>query len=127
MANEPHPYTVRGAVDQIEACAFECQAGPLANNTAWAWMKAALEKGPQFWPGQGVFYLVQAVSQGGVVLQEWRHFYIVGIHMDSDAERRLWLYDLSNDPPAPYHYGTVQVARAKEADLRISRPESNNG
>lgn len=34
-------WNTKTAIEQIESCNFECEAGPLKNNTAWAWLKSA--------------------------------------------------------------------------------------
>lgn len=106
------------ALAQIEKCDFECEAGPLKNNVAWQWLKKALDIGPKFLPGQGVY--VQVTSEkDGTPLSAWGHYYVVGVSMDSDTEKRLWRYHLSNDPPAPYHYGTTQIVNISEDKLRL--------
>jgi hypothetical protein len=43
--------------------------------------------------------------------------------MSSDTERRLWSYSLSNDPPAPWHYGEVQFSNVPEGKLKLEKPE----
>jgi len=108
-------------VAQLESCGFECEAGPLRLNDAFLWLKDASKIGPEFWPGQGVFYEVEA-EVAGETLRKWAHFYIVGCRMSSDAEKRFWLYDLSNDPPRPYHYGKVQFRGIKGNLLRLEMP-----
>lgn len=115
------PYTVASAIAQIESCDFECEAGPLANNTGWQFLKATLNIGPEFWPGQGVWFEVEA-DAAGKKLTQWVHFYIVGCVMTSDTERRLWTYSLSYDPPAPWHYGKTHFTNIRGDRLRIEKP-----
>lgn len=95
------------ALKQIEYEAHECEAGPITSSAAYQWLQKLLNAGPKFLMGQGVY--MEALFQGasGTIKQEC-HFYIVGIQMDSDTERRTYTYDLSNDPPSPWHYGEVQ-------------------
>lgn len=120
-ANSKH-WNVATAIEQIEKCGFECEGGPLANNVAYQWLrKALLEVGPKFLPGQGVWFEVTATA-GDVALSQWVHFYIVGVAMSSDTERRLWTYSLSYDPPAPWHYGKVHFTGVAESKLRLDRP-----
>lgn len=120
-ANGKH-WNAATAIEQIEKCGFECEGGPLANNVAYRWLrKALLEVGPKFLPGQGVWFEVDATTNG-VTLSQWVHFYIVGVSMSSDTERRLWTYSLSYDPPAPWHYGTVHFVGVAESKLRLERP-----
>jgi len=114
-------WSIATALQQIDACGFSCEAGHLSNADAYVWLKAAAEVGPKFWPGQGVWYEVSA-SAGGVSLSKWSHYYIVGVHMGSDTERRTWSYWLSNDPPAPWHYGEVNFTRVPEDKLRLEAP-----
>lgn len=122
MAPDPVKYwTMKSAIEQIEKCGFECEGGPLANNDAWRWLVAASKIGPEFWPGQGVFFEIEAEA-AGKKLRQWMHFYIVGVHMTSDTERRYWLYDLSYDPPAPYHYGETHFTRIRGDRLKIEKP-----
>lgn len=115
-------WSIETALDQIRKCDFECEGGPLANNVAWQWLEAAAKVGPEFWPGQGVWFLIDAHA-AGKVLTQWVHFYIVGCSMSSDTERRLWLYDLSYDPPGPWHYGTVHFRGISGKKLSLVKPE----
>lgn len=123
MAADPVKYwTMKSAIEQVEKCDFECEGGPLANNDAWRWLVAAAKIGPEFWPGQGVFFEIEAEA-AGKKLHQWTHFYIVGAHMTSDSERRFWVYDLSYDPPAPYHYGSTHFTNIRGDRLRLEKPE----
>lgn len=114
-------WSMQTAIEQISKCAFACEGGPLAMNDAWIWLVGAAEVGPEFWPGQGVWFEVVAEA-AGKTLTQWVHFYIVGCHMDSDTDRRYWVYDLSYDPPAPWHYGTTHFSRIKGDRLRLEVP-----
>ena len=116
-------WSIETALEQLRKCDYECEGGPLANNVAWQWLEAAATVGPEYWPGQGVWFKATATSATGKVLSEWEHFYIVGCQMSSDNERRFWLYDLSQDPPGPWNYGTVQIKGAKGRDLSLVNPE----
>jgi hypothetical protein len=115
-------WSVRTALEQISACGFECEAGPLTNNAGWQWLEGAAKVGPEFWPGQGAWFQVQATA-AGKTLTEWVHFYIVGCQMSSDTERRLWLYDLSYDPPGPWHYGETHFRGVSGDKLSLVKPE----
>lgn len=115
-------WNVETAFEQIEKCTFECEGGGLENNVAYRWLKKALtEVGPKYLPGQGVYFEVEAEA-AGVKLCQWVHFYIVGVAMDSDTEKRLWTYALSYDPPAPWHYGTTHFTGVREEKLRLEAP-----
>ena len=116
-------WSMQTAIEQITKCAFECEGGPLAMNDAWIWLVGAAKIGPEFWPGQGVWFEITAEA-AGKKLTQWAHFYIVGCHMDSDTDRRYWVYDLSYDPPAPWHYGTTHFSRVKGDRLRLEKPEA---
>lgn len=116
-------WSIETALEQIRKCDFECEGGPLSNNVAWQWLETAAKVGPQFWPGQGVWYEVDATTATGKVLKGWEHFYIVGCQMSSNTERRLWNYDLSQDPPGPYHYGTTHFKNVPESKLRLEVSE----
>jgi hypothetical protein len=120
-ADDRH-WSIQTALEQIRSCDFECEAGPLANNLAWRWLEPAAKVGPQFWPGQGVWFKVDAEAAGKTISQ-WMHFYIIGCRMGADSERRYWSYDLSNDPPRPWHYGTIQFRDVRGGDLRLESPE----
>lgn len=118
MAQAPTKHWNRDtALDQILACQFTCEAGPLERNVAFEWLRKVLLIGPKYLPGQGVWYEVRADSPSGPI-SAWRHFYVVSVAMDSTADARVWRYGLSNDPPAPYHYGTIQVW-ARESELAL--------
>jgi hypothetical protein len=114
-------WSMAAAIEQIEKCAFECEGGPLANNAAWCWLVGSSKVGPEFWPGQGVWFEVCAEANG-VKLNQWVHFYIVGCAMSSGTDDRFWTYSLSYDPPAPYHYGTVHFQNVRGDRLRLEKP-----
>ncbi len=71
-------WSIETALEQLRKCDYECEGGPLANNVAWQWLEAAATVGPEYWPGQGVWFKATATSATGKVLSEWEHFYIVG-------------------------------------------------
>ena len=114
-------WSMETALAQIQKCDFECEGGPLRNNDAWRWLVNVAKEGPEFWPGQGVWFEVEA-SAAGKKLTQWVHFYIVGCGMQSDTEKRYWVYALSYDPPAPWHYGTVHFPAIRGDRLRLERP-----
>ena len=119
------PHSMASAIEQIEKCNFECEAGLLHTNVGWQWLTAAARIGPEFWPGQGVWFEVEAEA-AGKKLRQWVHFYIVGCTMTSDTERRLWTYSLSYDPPGPWHYGTVHFQNVAASRLHIEKPETSH-
>ena len=114
-------WSIKTAIEQIESCDFECVGGPLSNNAAWQWLKAASKVGPEFWPGQGVWFEITAEA-AGKKLTQWVHFYIVGCTMESGSEDRFWTYSLSWDPPSPYHYGVTHFTRIDGSLLRLEKP-----
>lgn len=117
-------YDNASAIAQIERCNFECEGGPLANNTAYRWLKEKLQSGPKFHLGQWVFLEVEA-EVSGVKISNTVKLCVVGISMSSDTERLTWNYALSNDPPAPWHYGSgVQFRGVDERKLLASRLRS---
>jgi hypothetical protein len=115
------PWTLFTALEQIESCGFECEAGPLANSAAWRWLKGAARHGPEFWPGQRVWFKVEAEA-AGKKLSQWVQFQIVGCAMESDTERQYWSYSLSYDPPGPWHYGTVHFRGIHGDQLCLEKP-----
>ena len=116
-------YDAKSAIAQIEKCDFECEGGPLSNNVAYAYLKERLLAGPQFLPGQWVFYEVKAeVSK--ITLSKWTKLCVVGVAMSSDTERQTWTYALSAEPPLPWSYGSgVQFNGVKERELRAEAPQ----
>lgn len=125
MNTLPQPvkhWSMKTAIEQIAKCGFECEGGPLANNDAWRWLVDAAEVGPEFWPGQGVYFEVVAET-AGIEIKQWRHFYIVGAEMGSDTERRFWRYTLSDDVPSPWHYGKVSFIGIRGDKLRLEKPK----
>jgi hypothetical protein len=114
-------WSIATAIEQIDKCDFECEAGPLSLNQGYIWLKAAAKVGPQFWPGQGVWYKITG-EISGFQMERWAHLYIVGCAMSSDTEQRLWTYSLSSDPPAPWHYGTVAFTGVTETALSLVDP-----
>lgn len=119
--SELKAHTVAQVIEQLEACNFECEAGPLTHNIAWQWFKTAAQGGPEFWPGQRVWFEVEAEASG-VKLRQHAAFFIVGCRMESDTEKRFWSYSLSYDPPGPWHYGETHFSGIKGDKLSIGCP-----
>ena len=115
-------WSMKSAIEQIDKCAFECEGGPLSMNDAYIWLKGAAESGPAFWPGQGVYFEIDAIAATGQRLTQWVHFYITGCRMDSDTDGRLWTYSISYDPPGAYHYGKTHYTDVKDSRLRLTKP-----
>lgn len=109
---------IQTAIAQIEACNFECEAGPLAMNTAWVWLQAVAQ-GPRYQLGQTVPHTITAEA-AGFDLSRTVQLTIVGVRMSSGADGLLWVYDLSKDPPAAYHYGSG-VTVSNVAQVTIDR------
>jgi hypothetical protein len=121
MTDETKHWSIKAALEQIAKCGFECEAGPLANNAGWQWLIAASKVGPEFMPGQGVYFEICA-EVSGHRLSKWAHYFIVGCRMESSTDDRYWVYDLSDDPPSPYHYGEVKFKSVRAAELRLEKP-----
>lgn len=115
-------WSLKTCAEQLAKCAFECEGGSLEMNDAFIWLKHAAVVGPEFLPGQGVYFEIVAEA-AGKQLAQWVHFYIVGCHMESDTEGRYWSYDLSYDPPAPWHYGTVHFTKIRGERLKLEKPQ----
>ena len=112
-------WSLKGCISQLEACKFECVGGALENNDAFTWLKELSKRTRlEFLPGQGVFFDVEA-EVNGVKLSKRSHFYIVGCRLTSDTEKIYCVYDLSNDPPGPYHYGEVQYRNVPADKLHL--------
>jgi hypothetical protein len=111
---------MKSAIEQHQKCAFECDGGPIDNNDAWRWLVRAANVGPEFWPGQGVWFEVNA-TVAGMMLSDWRPFTVVGCVMSSNSNARCWTYSLSNDPPEAYHFGKTQFAGVNADKLRTER------
>ena len=101
------------AFTQLESCNFKCEGGPLENNVAYLWLKKALQIGPKFLPGQGVYYTI-VTDIKGFRLEKRAHFYVVGVWMDSTKDAQIWKYAISDDPPTPYHYGQTKFQNVAE-------------
>lgn len=117
-------WSLETALEQLESCEFECIAGPLAMNDAFVWLKGILNIGPEFWPGQGVWFQITAEA-AGKSLTQWVHFFIVGCQMKSGTDERYWTYWLSYDPPAPYHYGEIHFSNIRGDRLRLEKPDES--
>jgi hypothetical protein len=76
---------------------------------------------PKFAIGDAVMFEVGAEVKG-LILRQHFQFTVVGIHLSSDSDKRLICYDLSRDPTAAYHSGTVDFRNVSEEDLLL--PES---
>ena len=109
------------ALAHIAKCTFSCEGGPLENNVAFAWLKAALEDGPKYLPGQQVWFEVVAEAQS-IKLSQWVCLWVCGVSMGSTSERRTWEYALTNDRPDAYHYGATLFTRVAEGALRDEKP-----
>lgn len=107
------------AIEQIKRCGFECEAGPLAKNVAWAWLEKSVVGGPKYALGQRVDFAITA-EVGGIAIANTVSLSIVGVRMESNASGLEWAYDLSSDPPGAYHYGTVNFRNVSEAKLSAS-------
>lgn len=115
-------YSMKAALEQIAKCDFECEGGPLKNNVAWRWLNETAKGGPEFFPGQRVWFEITA-SAAGKSLSQWVEFTIVGCRMDSDEDTQFWNYDLSYDPPGPWHFGTTHFTSVSAGKLRLEKPE----
>ncbi len=115
-------WTLKTIVEQLEKCDFQCEAGPLKNNTAFMFLKDMTKVCPNLFPGQGVWKKVSATIDGKT-LEGFNHYYIVECHRESDTERAFWVYSLSNDPCQPYHYGTINLRDVPEQDILLENPE----
>ena len=113
-------WDIHTAVSQISRCGFECEAGALENNSAWAWLEKSLSGGPKYALGQRVNYEV-AGEVSGIRIANTLPFVVVGIRMESTADGLAWGYDLSNDPPAAYHYGNTVFKGIPEKAIEVSR------
>jgi hypothetical protein len=119
------PWNFADALAQIDDCRFECEAGPLANNVAYGWLRLAAKEGPEFFPGQWVWFEICAEA-AGKKLTQCVHFCIVGCHMSASNDRRTWLYDLSYDPIGPWHNGAVHFTRISGDRLRLEKPAGDH-
>lgn len=115
--------TVPAAFDQLEKCGYECQGGPLESNIAYRYLRDHLmSEGPDFLPGQRVWYFVEAEAHG-IKMGLWAEFRIAALTVDSTSERRIWKYWLSNDMPGAYHYGSITFQGVSADKLRTSPPQ----
>lgn len=57
-------WTMKSAIEQIQKCSFECEGGSIENNDAWRWIVQAAKIGPEFWPGQGISFEIEAEAAG---------------------------------------------------------------
>lgn len=121
MTQPEKHWNLKTCADQLEKCGYECEAGKIDTNDAFLWLKQASIVGPEFLPGQGVWFKVEAEA-AGKKLKQFMHFYIVGCSMDADTERRFWTYSLSYDPPRPWHYGEVHYRGIKGDRLHLDKP-----
>ena len=112
-------WNLKTCISQLEYCGYGCEAGSMVMNDAFIWLKELSKRtGIDFLPGQGVFFDVEA-EVNGIKLSKRSHFYIVGCRLTSDTEKIYCVYDLSNDPPGPYHYGEVQYRNVPADKLHL--------
>ena len=123
MVEQPKKdWTPQSAIEELEECSFECVTGPLDTNHAFKWLKGVMTVGPEFWPGQRVWYKI-TTEVSGHSLEKWARYHIVGCHLDSDDRDRFWRYDLSDDPPGPWHHGSgVEFTGVHGNGLSLEKP-----
>lgn len=63
-----------------------------------------------------VFFTVVA-KNGDFILERDEEFTIVGIMRSSSTEDVIYKYDLSQDPPLPYHNGKIHFQNIDEVFL----------
>lgn len=114
-------WAAKTAIEQIEKCSFECEGGPLANNDAWRWLRAAISNGPTLLPGQEVWYEVRAEALG-VTMTKWTRFYVLSVRASSSSERREWEYDIISQLPDAYYTGGHVVKNVALKDIKLSEP-----
>ncbi len=115
-------WTIPTAIAQITKCDFECEGGPLANNDAWRWIVAMAEKGPEFWPGQSVWYEVKTEALGQQ-FSKWVRFSVYNVYATSDSARRYWEYSITDALPDAYYSGGKNVIHKLQAkQLRAQEP-----
>ena len=122
MVEQYKAWTLPAAIDQIERCNFECEAGALSNNVAWAWLSKAAKNAPEYLPGTQVWHEVTAEASG-IKISQWARFTVVGCTMLSDTSGITWNYALSNDPPGAYHYGAFTIPSVAGSKLRLAKPD----
>jgi hypothetical protein len=126
-------YTVQTAIEQIEKCSFQCEGGPLENNTGYRWLKEQILTGPTYRLGQWVYFLVEG-EVNKIKLSQWTRLCVVAVVLGSDDRGSTWHYSLSADPPSAYHYGSghqfTNISQEKiwprnpaESDAGVSRLE----
>lgn len=117
-------WNVKSALEQIQKCDFECEAGPLGNNVAFMWLSGVIKGGPKFYPGQTVYYAVSYSNESTKAsISRWEKFQVHTVKMSSTSESSTWEYDLTNDAPSAYHYGSVGFKSVKEKELRETNPD----
>jgi len=115
-------WTMKEAAAQVSLLNAECEAGPLDKSVAWLWLLDTIENGPDLHIGQPVWKELYAEVHG-VKLSKWAKFYVLAIQRFSTSEAITFLYDLTDDLPSPYHYGSgVLIKNVPFDQLRIKDP-----
>ncbi len=72
---------------------------------------------PKFEMNEKVLYEVSTAANDHIQLSEVLVFTIVGIRRTSSSTHVEYLYDLSRDPPLPYHSGRIDFERIPEKSI----------
>ena len=113
-------YTYYSALKQLEHCGFECEGGPLENNTAFQFLKRG--KVPEFLIGQMVFVEIEYKDEVlGQTLKQWERVTITGCMRQSNATDVYYDYCVAKKPCEPYYAGG-KVFRVTADKLRAEKP-----
>lgn len=89
---------LKTSLEQMESCGFECEAGPLENNTGFSFIKEAAKTSPDYYIGQRVLYLMKTQSPIGV-REEWIDAVITGARMTMGEYDYTFVYGLVHKLP----------------------------
>jgi hypothetical protein len=113
-------YTYKTAIEQLKKCAFECEGGPLENNTAFQFLSTGPI--PEYLVGQAVY--VQFEYESAVLkktTKQWERMTIVGCLRESSDTEVYYDYFVSNDPCQPYYSGG-HVIKVKAKNICLEKP-----
>lgn len=113
-------YTYYSALKQLEHCGFECEGGPLENNTAFQFLKC--QEAPEFLVGQEVFIEIEYKNdQLGQTVKQWERATITGCMRQSDTTDVYYDYYVSQKPCQSYYAGGT-VLRLTASKIRAEKP-----
>lgn len=113
-------WTIKTAMEQLESCPYECEAGNLQNNDAYHFLQNMAKYSPKFYIGQHVQHFVNvetSLGNGG----DWFDCVVVGNLLVMGQYEINHCYQLAKGTHPKPQSIDVDIERATESSIR--KPE----